>query len=134
MFYFRDANSGSIEAMYGSQVIEPLGTELVGSFNLFLSMSNWLRLVNVTGNSTDVELEVLSSAGQLSTRSITLSPYQTVDLGIHEQQFNTSANSYGLVIVRSPTPGGIHAELLRFRQQASSNGTETDFAAPTPLR
>lgn len=65
-----------------------IGTDLFGSYNLYLGMSNWLRVFNLSSNKTSLTLKV---AGQ--EMAINLAPYARKDLAIHS--LNIPVNTYG---------------------------------------
>lgn len=132
MFYFRDPGTGGITAMYGSSLREPFGTTVNGSYNLFIDMSNWLKITNV-GSATEVfTVTVFNNTGAPKVLQLELAPNSGADLGLHQNaDFLTTPASYGIVEIDSPSSAAIFAELLRIR---TSPSVGIDFAAPTPIR
>lgn len=132
MFYFRNPQTGSITAMYGSALQEAFGNEQFGSYNLFLGMSNWLKIFNLRDTATEVTVTVHNSSGNPNVRVIQLAPNQGIDLGLHDTaSFGTSLNTYGVVQLETEQSGAVLGELVRFRM--FPNGL-VDFAAPTAVR
>ncbi|MCB0323433.1 MAG: CHRD domain-containing protein [Bdellovibrionales bacterium] len=129
MFYFRDVTSGSVTAMYGSPLREQHGSEVYGSYNLFLGMSNWLKINNTSDSTIVATVSVYPPTGSPNVRMVELAPRAGVDLGLHESQFGTAPDSFGLVQVE--TNGSALTEVLRLRMTTSG---AVDFAAPTPMR
>ena len=131
MFYFRNSD-GSIAAMYGSQLTEPFGNSLSSSYNLFLGMDNWLRVSNITDQAIELTLSVYASGGgSVNTSTVNLEPRAGVDFGIHNAgQFDTVADSIGIITIETDSSAGIFSELLRMR---IVNGS-IDFAAPVSVR
>ena len=132
MFYFRDPTNGSITAMYGSSLRQTFGDKIYGSYNLYLSMNNWMKLTNTRDTNTEVTLTVYRTGASPNVRVIDLSANQGIDLGLHEfSNYGTKADSYGLIQIETPQSGAVFSELLRLR--SLPNGL-IDFAAPTAVR
>ncbi|MCA9228736.1 MAG: hypothetical protein KDA47_24135, partial [Planctomycetales bacterium] len=130
MFYFRNS-SGSISTMYGSQSREALGLEMFGSYNRFINIVDWLRLFNTRGEAQSVDLTVYNPSQAPYTATIVLGAHGGLDLGLHESQYLTQPDSYGIVQLKAQNVGDIAADVLRFRPSA---GGGVDFAAPTSVR
>lgn len=134
MFYFR-TSSGSISAMYGSQQDSPTVSDGTGSFNLYLGMENYLRIMNATENPQDIEVTISSAFSAGSSRTVTLPALGTVELPLHETAtYGTALNTYGTVNLVSHTAGAgqyIFSEIVRVKKDASG---QIEFAAPTGLR
>jgi len=130
MFYFRGAATGNIEAMYGSQSREALGQSMIGSYNLFLGMENWLRVANTADQSVTIKLTI-NAATVSSEHTFQIPALGAINLPLHSTaQFQTAADSYGVVTVSTTGSGNIFSELLRIR----TTGDATDFAVPTVVR
>lgn len=130
MFYFRNGQN-SILSMYGSQAREALGRELFGSYNRYLGMSDWLRLFNTRSTEARLDLTVYNPTQAPYQQTIVLAPHTGVDLGLHEQQYLTQPDTYGIVQLNPDFVGDIAADVLRFKTGA---GGSVDFAAPTAVR
>ena len=132
MFYFRDPNSGAITGMYGSGIQESFGTSQFGSYNLFLGMNNWMKILNTRDVATEVTVTVHNPTGAPNVRIIQLAPNQVVDLGLHDTgTFGTTLNTYGVAQLETASGGAVMSELVRFRTLSSG---ALDFAAPTAVR
>jgi plastocyanin len=132
MFYFRDQTSGAMKAMYGTPLRESLAGAVSGSYNLFLGMSNWLKVTNPSSQSTDFRLSIFDLNGSSRNFDASLAPYSGVELGLHQTTvFGTTLDSYGRVEITPQSGGMLNSELLRLRPDANGG---VDFAAPTLLR
>ncbi|MCB0360494.1 MAG: hypothetical protein KDD44_12685, partial [Bdellovibrionales bacterium] len=104
-----------------------------GSYNLFLTMENWLKILNYAPRPARVVVTVNSATGS-TEEEIVLPPLGSALLPIHDStRFHTSPDTYGTVELRVKDGTTISAELLR-RKPSSAPATETDFAAPTAVR
>lgn len=127
MFYFYDS-LGSVSAMYGSQFNEAKSGTLVGSWNLYLGMYNWLRVFNTGETSADVSVTVWND-GVSSEKVVHLNGRSGIDLGLHETStYGNETNSYGIV---TATSDSIMSELLRIKPTSDGG---IDFAMPTKMR
>lgn len=130
MFYFRNAYTGSIDAMYGSQAREALSRVVFGSYNLFLDMENWLKVVNTSASEKQIQI-LVHSQDTTSETLLDLAPHGSAILPIHDTaQFHTAADTYGTIEARITDGAYIFAELLRIRPYQD----KIDFAAPTVVR
>jgi hypothetical protein len=129
MFYFRDT-SGHIDAMYGTQGGETIGGTRWGSWNLFLGMSNWLRVFNISPNDGMLQLTVYNGTQTVYDEVLDIDGSSGFDLGLHEiTKYGTNSDNYGLVRIKGDS---LMTQLLRLRP--GSGGAQFDFAAPTPVR
>ncbi|HMO17573.1 MAG TPA: right-handed parallel beta-helix repeat-containing protein [Oligoflexia bacterium] len=126
MFYFYD-NLQSIATMYGSQAKDTSDTILSGSYNLYLGMFNWLKLLNMTGSLQEINLQVNSATGVIN-KSYQLPANGSIDLGLHEREnFGTRPDTYGAIKV---TGNNIYSEVLRIRPSRHGG---FDYAFSTPV-
>jgi hypothetical protein len=129
MVYLRNS-WGGVEAMYGSQGKEAIGHAVFGSYNRFLGMENWLKVVNYSASAAQIQL-IVNSANSSKEEVFTLPAYGSTVLPIHNgARFGTVENSYGTVEVRGAGGVNFFAELLRLKRA----GANPDFAAPTAVR
>lgn len=129
MVYFRDT-SGSVQAMYGSQGKEAIGHAIFGSYNRFLGMENWLKVVNYADTPSRIKL-VVNSGATSKEEVFTLPAFGSVVLPIHDgARFGTSPDSYGTVELRIAEGANFFSELLRIKRA----GNDFDIAAPTTVR
>ena len=117
--------AGSATYYYGSGLTTLLSAEYstaltrvtprrTGSFNLYLGMANWLRVVNTSSSMFTVMLNL--DCGLSSERVIPLTvPAQgRLDFGLHERdRFGLSADSYGQFWLETPQPQESYFQLLR---------------------
>jgi len=130
MFYFRDPQTGRLDAMYGSQAREALTRAVFGSYNLFLGMENWLKLVNSSDTPAQVQV-LVHNAGNSRENIVQLAGHGSKVLALHDTtQFGTRPDTYGTVEARITEGSHVFAELVRIRPL----GNRIDFAAPTEVR
>lgn len=129
MFYFRDAVTNRIRAMYGTQLASLNNkTHHVGSWNRFLNMYNWLRVFNTAETAVDCTLTTYFGAEQIGQVPVSLPALAGTDLGLHETvPYGTQLDQYGVVDLECP---GVMAELLRIRPDGAGG---IDFAMPTTV-
>ncbi len=129
MFYYPDPRTGGIAAISGIQAREPVGT-LFGSYNLFLQMNNSWVIHNATDKLVNVEFEVQGVSGS-AIRPYPLPPFFSVELALDNPElFGTTADTYGLVAIRSDRRNAIASNVLRVHRD--QNGF-LDFVFPVPL-
>lgn len=132
MFYY-PSWSGTIVSMYGSQARESSASQVVGSFNLFLNMENYLKLINTSGSTANIDVTISSLFSPGSSRTVTLAPYASTDLALHDtQNFGTAPNTYGAVIVAPQGGATALSEIVRLRYSPSSG--ELEYVAPTNVQ
>lgn len=133
MVYTYNEETGGIVSMYGSQAREAIGDDLFGSYNLYLDMFNYLKLINVSGSDITVDLTINNgSSSNMST--VFIGANGSRDLPIHNGiRFGTSPNTLGAIKVEPSSSGSLIAELLRIRTETASDG-EIDFIFPTSVR
>ena len=131
MVYVHDSVTGSIQAMYGSQAREALGSSLSGSFNLYLNMLNWLKIINLGSQAKNVSVRV-ENASTTVTRTYSVAAKSSVDVGLHEMAtFGTSPNTLGAIKVSASGSPKILSELLRLRPDGSGG---VEYLFPTQVR
>ena len=133
MVYIRNPVGGSVLGMYGSQAREVLGSNVKGSYNLFLGMQNWLKLLNPTASQVSSDLTLRHPDGSTTEQRLTIPARGSVDLGLHDQSsFETQSDTFGVVEVEVDDAGSLLAELLRLTTDSATG--LVDFAAPTEVR
>ena len=126
LFYFF-APDGSIASMYGTRARPSSATDLVGSYNLFLEMYNWLKISNTTPSASSIRVLVHTASGIHEEQHL-LAPYATLELPLHDLgRFGTQRDSYGLIEVEG---ANLISQLLRIRPE----GTSFDFVFPTEVQ
>lgn len=117
--------------MYGSQAQVATANSAKGSFNLFLNMENYLRIVNPNTSNVNILVSVDSSFSAGSSSTQTIPAQGMIELPLHDTfTYGTLQDSYGTVEV-APSSLGTHAEILRVKRE--SNGLP-QFVAPSELR
>lgn len=136
MYYFIKSN-GRIASMYGSTLRSSYTNVIQGSWNLYLNMSNWLRIFNIRDVSTPVTLRIPRPAGGVTVKNYTIPPKSGMDLGLHETYlYGTQIDAYGPLEIETPTDGAVFTEMLRLRTLTPPWGSplDPDFAMPTNVR
>ena len=124
LFYFYSSER-DINSMYGLASLKL--NSGAGSYNLFLGMSNWLKISNLSNQSKTASIKLYLGSQLLTEQSFTISSLATIELPLHEQnRFNTIANSYGTVEISGD---GLSSHVLRVR----SINNEIDFVFPTEV-
>lgn len=124
MYYFYEP-SGRIASMYGTAKLFTASSTQVGSYNLFLGMANWLKIIN-TSNSSQVASIAVESTGGTKIKSYTIPKHASLDIALHDTAtFNTAPNTYGSVTVNG---SNLFPEILRIRPGSTS---DFDFVFPT---
>ena len=129
MFYFVHPQRGALTSAYGSSAREGSAFELHNSYNLFLGMQNWLKLMNTTAETQTVTVRLTLPSGTETRTSRSLAPYGALDLGLHElQNYGMRADTYGTATVEAAESGAVFSELLRLAPAADGS---VGFAAST---
>ena len=130
MVYYIEDSTNRMAAMYGTDgVVSRKGTTY-GSYNLFLEMEIILRVTNPGNSSMSLKVAVNSASGTFE-KAYTVAAKETRSISLRDDSgFQTSDNSYGVVVVRTENDAPYFAELIRKR----FSGTETEFAAPSLVR
>ena len=133
MVYIRNPSSGFMLGMYGSQARESSLGNVVGSYNLYLGMYNWLKIINPSSSGIRVGLTVNLPNGTPTLRELPIGAWSSLDLGLHDNAtYGTTANSYGVVRVEVSGSEHIFSELIRIKVDPTSQNI--DFAMPTEVR
>jgi len=130
-FYYVDPDSEEVTSATLAPALECFGTKVIGSYNLFLEMSNWLRVRNVSGTTQSLTLNVYSEGHAPTQEIFNLSANQGLDLGLQEAEYGTSSNSYDQFSLEVNDSGSICADMLRIRSDASG---EIDLTMSTQVR
>ena len=106
--YQLNIDSARLATVENSQALEALGTNLFGSYNLYLGMNNWLRVFNTSEERTSLTVSVADKE-----LSLTLNPHSRRDIAIHE--FGLGQNTNGALTLTTQTPGSVASQMLRVR-------------------
>ena len=120
-----DANGSLINAL-AIPAAEPLGTELKGSYNTFLSQTCKLVLINSNDNAATFELSMRSSTGAIPLRGYKaqIPPKGSFELMLSDK---AASNTYGTVSVVQKTPHSLVGQIIRIGNNAS-------YRIVTPMR
>lgn len=113
---------GSIDAVYLRRAMEPTSMMLSGTYNLYLSMTNWLTVTNITSNPVTMTLNLSASTGAESyTETLRLKPNTTSVYPLHLQsKYGLSPNTYGTITLNSSSKGAILSDVLRAKPSSIS--------------
>ncbi len=145
--FYQTADNAEIVAAARMSSIKSNGMELSSSYNLYLQMDNWLRVINPTKTKQKFVLELDTPSG-IKSFTKTISAASRLDFPLHStEQFGTALNTYGVLKIIPPSGGSLSADLLRLRQTATTanpadpanpanpaNPADPDFAFTVPLR
>jgi hypothetical protein len=107
--------------VFSASAVQPFGKKDVGSFNLYLGMANWLRVLNAANDSQTIVVRMHNKTGTEQLLSFNLPSHGRRDLDLHAMQaFIDKSDSYGAISVEAETPGAIVAELLRVEGRPKS--------------
>ncbi|MCB0346329.1 MAG: carboxypeptidase regulatory-like domain-containing protein [Bdellovibrionales bacterium] len=104
-----------------------------GTYNRYIGIENKLNVFNVSSGSVDIDVNVYENGNLLSSVSDTLSSlnreiYDLNDEGV----FQTSADTYGIVTVETPSDQQAVTEVRRVRRDPT-NPSKVDFIISTRL-
>ena len=131
MVYTFDPVTGSMLNMYGSQAKRLVATRMSGSFNLFLNMSNYLKVINPSNSVVNFNVSAQNLTIN-STNSFSLDPFNTIDIPINNTLFGVPQNTLGQVVVETTGAQGLVSELIRLR--GSSVSSNINYIFPTEVR
>jgi hypothetical protein len=125
IYQYNDDYTEVIEA----QAVTPLDgmvPRLSTSYNLYLGMANWLRLLNTSEQTIGISI----AFGEHQAESpLTLKAHARVDIPIHELPLDR--NSYGLLIIEADTGNALSGEIVRSTYNA---GGKLNLLTTIPLR
>jgi hypothetical protein len=113
VYQFNSDNSEVIEA----QAVRPLNnvvSKLSASYNLYLGMTNWLRLLNVSNSEIDVEIDYGNGECSLN---LNLKSKSRTDIPLHELPI--AKDTYGSIAIQTSRPGTLSGELVRTKHDSS---------------
>jgi hypothetical protein len=122
--YFYDTSTGEVLSATYVEAAEAFGRVMSGTYNTYLDMTNWLRLINVSGSAQEVTLGYGTSSDTIS-----LPGHGRRDLMIPSGT-TTDAGEYGSFTLQSPIPGVLSSSVVRVRNSADGY----DFMSVSPVR
>jgi hypothetical protein len=126
--YYKDG-TGAISAAEYSPGVESLGSKHNGSFNVFLGMHNWLRLLNASDQRITVTLNTTAADNTPVAQIHEVAPHGRRDIPIHQL---IGSNAYGPVTLTTDNAGELSAQMLR--TTISAGGTSIETSCPTTVR
>jgi hypothetical protein len=122
--YFYHPSSGEVLSATYIEASEAFGRIMSGTYNTYLDMTNWLRVINLSDNAQDVTIDY----GDTSA-SLRLQGHARRDMGIPSD--TTSVNSeYGSFKLQSTVSGVLSSSVVRVRSGAEGY----DFMSVSPVR
>lgn len=111
---------GGISNVYTTQGRENISSNIKGSYNLFLGMFNWVKLINPENSNANVTLTIKNDAGTtLSSFNINIPANSSLDVGPHDYAtFNTNPDTVGQVQINSTKK--LLTEILRIKATPSN--------------
>ncbi|MDD2943321.1 MAG: carboxypeptidase-like regulatory domain-containing protein, partial [bacterium] len=113
MSYHRDRD-GVVYSASGNRITLPAAVSLFGSWNRFFDQANWLRLFNTSSTVSNVALTVYRDGLAPVSQNLSIPAYSTLDLGLHENDYQTESDNYGLYSLQAPA---VVAELVRNKDE-----------------
>ncbi|MDD2943769.1 MAG: carboxypeptidase regulatory-like domain-containing protein, partial [bacterium] len=119
VFYHHDMDNRSIQTAYASPAREIFGEKLYTTYNTFLNMKNYLRLMNIASEESLITYSFPDGASRANSAAtgdeIRMPKNSSVILNLASPLRDRSIDSYGLVSIDTNLPGSIAAELIRYR-------------------
>jgi hypothetical protein len=130
MSYLRN-DKQQIISMFGLQGELRRSEKISTSYNLFLGMSNDLRVSNLSSGILNYTLKIRQVGNpNFTTLNLSLQPFATEELFLAQTQtYGTASDTYGTVILESPAAGQLQAHVVR--KHSGFFDTALDFVAPT---
>lgn len=112
---------GSIAALTGLQANPTSSSSIRGSYNTFLSMSDYLAVHNPLSSSSTIDLSVLSQASSGSSYTLIVPAKSTLIYNLNDSAFGTVTNSYGSVILSPRAGSAVFGYTYRVKLETNSN-------------
>lgn len=131
-FYYHDCEKNALQTAYSSrgQISGP--SVQLGTFNRFLGMQNLMHIINTSSDNLDLGIELRNAEDDLLGQQLhSVGSYSCVNVDLSDGTvFNTSADSYGTVMLAATDKRKLVVENVRLRE---ING-RVDFAIATGVR
>ncbi|MDD2942788.1 MAG: carboxypeptidase regulatory-like domain-containing protein [bacterium] len=135
VFYHQNQEHGSIDTAYAAPAREIFGQDIFTTYNTYINMKNYLRLINISAESSLLTYSFpeggSGSIYATKTTDILLPKWSGVTLNLHTPLGKNNTDSYGLIHIETNIPGSISAELIRYRELANR---KIEFAVDSPAR
>lgn len=131
MVYYRNP-FGKLLAMYGSQASSRAYETGTGSYNLYLGMTNALRVLNPGTTGYLLEVQTSSFSGPGATNYFQIPGKGALVLNLNDTQtFGTLVNTYGAVTASAPVGAELVLEITRSHYNVSG---DRDFVVRTTAK
>lgn len=131
--YYHSCNSNSLQSAFSMPSTPRIEDPLIGSFNRFLGIENQLLIVGATTGARQVDIELVSGGELIFDEVRTSKGFSVLDLRLNDEEFGTSADTYGTINVDATQTDSVLGFNIRVRKSGPDN-REIDFAIPTLLR
>lgn len=128
---YRVESDFSVSGLDLSRGRNPLGAQLLGSYNLFLEQSNNLLLSNISSSTQSVTITGFLPTGGTEQTVVSLPAKSTSSIVVTDA-LTLPTDAYGVLSVRAGNAGTIVAEVIRTKPFSGTMTTE--FILPTELQ
>ncbi len=120
MTYFRDPIYNAITSISGGQNQLASSSATNGSYNLFLTMNNELKIHNTSSSTAVFNIQLNNLGNTISSNTYSLAANASGVLNLNDTTtFGTSANTYGSIRL-TPSSGTLFANTIRVKNDTSS--------------
>jgi len=112
-----------VSAAAYTEALEAFGSIMSGTYNTYLSMTNWLRLINLSNTSSEVTIDYDGNS-----ESLTLPAHARRDITIPTE--SSALQRYGSFNLNTANAGVISSSVVRTRHHEDN----LDFMAICPVR
>jgi len=124
--YYFDPSTAEITSGCYTEASEAFGSTMSGTYNTYLSMTNWLRVTNLSATSQHITVDYGDASGTL-----TLPAHSRHDALIPDDSLIVDQNGqYGSFTLNSTASGVISGSVVRTR----SLEEKLDFISVSPVR
>lgn len=130
--YFHDCKENILQSAYSSPSRIPGLAEQVGTYNSYLGMKTFLRLLNLTTETDSVGIQLRQTGrGLVADKQHEVPAKGSVELDLGNQtEFLTSRDTYGTVSLSMDDAQCLIADAIRIRERSG----QVDFAIDTIVR
>ena len=131
VYYYHDCQENELQSAYGLAALTAGSQIQYGSYNRYLDMRNILTIMNLYKSTTKSTLSVQNGEAETTaTQTYSMRGYSTTQLNLNDENFETSADTYGTLKISANKKNRVAAVSTRIRE---SEG-KVDFAMPTAVR
>jgi hypothetical protein len=122
--YFYDATTGEVLSATYVEASEAFGLVMSGTYNTYLDMTNWLRVINLSESAQDVTIDYGDRSDALAVAG-----HARQDIMIPSNT-TSSSSEYGSFTLQSTVSGVLSSSVVRVRSGADGY----DFMSISPVR